>query len=75
MMKKIKRVTQKERHAFFDYFFSLSEGSYKERFLLTKKWWKSKKRREIYINYQSFRNGKSKYISELSKPKKRYPNN
>lgn len=54
-----RRRTEKE---YFDYFFGLNKGTYKDNWLETEEWFQEKYNIPKYPDYSSFRNAKSKYL-------------
>lgn len=66
-MKSKKELQIENDKKYFDYFFNLGLGSYKERWRLTEKWYQQSFSHSKYTSYESFRVGKSKYLNEISK--------
>lgn len=66
-MKTKKELHELNEKQYFDYFFSLEDGSYKYRWELTEKWYQDQFKHSKYTSYESFRVHKSKYLNQLSK--------
>lgn len=66
-MKTKKEFISDENKEYFDYFFQLTQGSYKDCWIITEKWFQETYNKTKYTSYSSFRKAKSNYLNGLYK--------
>lgn len=69
-MKSQKELRKQLNSTYFEYFFSLSEPTYRKAWEKTEIWFQNKYNFGKYTTYEGFRNAKSKYLNGLSSRKR-----